>query len=308
MTLPFQAYRSSIIFIIALFCGMVFDEGRQAGRILILPALMIILTITLLRFPRGFFRHPASLLFSSIRGNLLNYLVLGNFILLTGAFLIQKQELWIGLALVAAMPASLEIILLGILLRIEKNYVFTSISGTYLGALLIVPLVSLCFFKYIQINYWNIAVLILCLIALPLVLSRLIVEKDWDRTLRKHENTLIDFCHFIVFYAISANSSMFLKKFSDDLVFISLIALTSTFLFYFLIRRIGLYFHGQENKVNFFILLGTMKDYGLAGGIALTLFNPEVAVPPLVFAVFTFIYMNWLSFKARRIEDDCGDV
>jgi hypothetical protein len=52
---------------------------------------------------------------------------------------------------------------------------------------------------------------------------------------------------------------MFLKKLSDDLVFISLIALTSTFLFYFLIRRIGLYFHGQENKVNFFILLGTIK-------------------------------------------------
>lgn len=308
MTFPFQAYRSSIIFIIALFCGMVFDEGRQAGRILILPALMIILTMTLLRFPRGFFRHPASLLHASIQGNLLNYLVLGNFILLTGAFLIQKQELWIGLALVAVMPASLEIILLGILLRIEKDYVFTSISGTYLGALLIAPLVGLCFFKYLQINYWNIAVLILCLIALPLILSRLIVEKDWNRFLKKHENTLIDFCHFIVFYAIAANSRMFLKKLSDDLVFISLIAFTSTFLFYFLIRKIGLYFHGQDNKVNFFILLGTMKDYGLAGGIALTLFNPEVAVPPLIFSVLTFIYMNWLSFKARRIEDGPADV
>ena len=132
MALTFQAHRWNIIFIIALICGMIFPQGLQLGRMLILPALMIIITITLLRFPRGFFRHPGSLFYSSIRGNLLNYLVLGNFIILTGAFLIQKQELWVGMVLVAAMPSSLEIILLGILLRIEKNYVFTSIAGTFL--------------------------------------------------------------------------------------------------------------------------------------------------------------------------------
>lgn len=232
----------------------------------------------------------------------MNYLVLGNFILLTSASLIQKQELWIGMVLVAAMPSSLEIILLGDLLRIEKNYVFTSVAGTYLGALLIVPLVGLCFFKYLHLNYWNIIVLILCLIVLPLVISRLAIEKEWDETIKKHEDTALDYCYFIVFYAITANSRNFLLNLSSDLLIIALIAFTGTFAFYFVIRRIGVYFRGQENKINFFILLGTMKDCGLAGGIALTLFNQEVAVPSLIFAVSTFIYMNWLRFKTKHLN------
>jgi BASS family bile acid:Na+ symporter len=307
MALPFQAYRSNMIFIIALICGFALPQGLQVGKILILPALTVIITITLLRFPRGFFRHPGSLLYSSIRGNVLNYLALGNFIILTSAFLIHKQELWIGMVLVAAMPASLEIILMGILLRIEKNYVFTSIAGTYLGALLVVPLFSLGFLKYINLNYWNIIVLVLCLIFLPLVISRLAVEKEWDKTIRKYEDIAIDYCYFIVFYAIASNSRDFLMNLSYDLLFVSLIAFTSTFVFYFAIRKIGVYFHGQENKINFFILLGTMKDFGLAGGIALTLFNQEVATPSLIFAFFTFIYMNWLRYRTRHINSQNND-
>jgi len=38
----------------------------------------------------------------------MNYVILGNFIILAGAFLIERQELWVGTVLIAAMPASLE--------------------------------------------------------------------------------------------------------------------------------------------------------------------------------------------------------
>jgi hypothetical protein len=121
VAIPFYAHRSNLIFLIALICGILFPQGMLPARILILPALTLIITITLLKFPRGFFRHMGSLLYSSLQGNVMNYLVLGNFIILTGAFLVHKQELWVGMVLVAAMPSSLETILLGNLLRIEKN-------------------------------------------------------------------------------------------------------------------------------------------------------------------------------------------
>jgi BASS family bile acid:Na+ symporter len=304
MALPsYTFYRSNVIFFLALICGMFLPQGFQIGNILILPALVVIITITLLRFPRGFFRHPGSLLYSSIQGNVMNYLILGNFIILAGAWLIHKQELWIGIVLVAAMPSSLEIITLGNLLRVEKNYIFTSLAGTYLGALLIVPLAGLCFLKYIHLNYWNIILLILGLIFLPLVISRIVIDKEWDKMVEKYEDTAIDFSYFIVFYAITANSRNFLMNWSYDLFFISLVALGSTFLFYFMIRKIGFYLHEEENKINFFILLGTMKDCGLAGGIALTVFSPEVAIPPLIFAIFTFIYMNWIKYRTRHITN-----
>lgn len=301
MALPFHAYRSNIIFLIALICGIFFPQCLLVGRILILPALSVIITITLLRFPRGFFSKPGSLLYSSLQSNLLNFIFLGNFIILAGAFLIQKQELWVGMVLVAAMPLSLEIILMGDLLCIEKNYVYTSMAGTYLGTLLIVPVVGLGFFKYTHFNHWNVIVLILCLIALPLLISRVIIDKEWDKTIHKHDDTIMDFSSFIVFYAITANSRKFLLNWSADLMMIAAIAFISTFLFYFIIRQVGVYFHAGENRINSFILNGTMKEYGLAGGIALTVFNQEVAIPALFFAIFTFIYMNWLKFRFRHM-------
>jgi predicted Na+-dependent transporter len=49
--------------------------------------------------------------------------------------------------------------------------------------------------------------------------------------------------------------------------------------------------------------MGTMKDCGLAGGIALILFNQEVALPSLIFAIFTFIYINWFKYKRRYFID-----
>jgi len=290
---------------LALIFGIILPQCSPIGRMLILPALAVIITITLLRFPRGFFRNPGSLFYSSLRGNLMNYLVLGNFIILSGVFLIHKQELWVGMVLVAAMPLSLEIIIMGDLLRIKKNYVFTSVAGTYLGALLILPLVALGLLKYIpeeiNLNYWNIIVMILFLIVLPLLFSRIAVDHDWDVTIQQHDDIIMDYSLFVVFYAITANCRNFILNRSADLLFIILIAFTSTFLFYFIARRIGRYFHVPQETINHFILPATMKECGLAGGIALTVFSPEVAVPSLIFAIFTYIYMNWLKFRFRHL-------
>jgi hypothetical protein len=296
--------RSNLIFLLALICGMTLPQGFPIGNMLIFPALIVILTITLLRFPRGFFRRPGPLLSASIQGNVMNYLVLGNFIILSSIFLIHKQELWIGMVLIAAMPPSLEIINLGNLSHIEKKSVFTSLAGAYLGALLIIPLISLGFLKYIIPNYWNIILIILGLILLPLALSRLVIEKEWDKIMKPYEETIIDCCYFIVFYAIAASGKTLLMNWSSDIFIIASIALASTFFFAFAIRKIGLYFHSNENKITSFLLMGTMKDCGLAGGIALILFNQEVALPSLIFAIFTFIYMNWLKYKMRHIINE----
>jgi BASS family bile acid:Na+ symporter len=290
-----------VIFLLALICGIILPQGLFLGKILILPALMVILTFTLLRFPRGFFRRPGPLLSASIRSNVMNYLVLGNFIILASIFLIHKQELWVGMVLIAAVPPSVAIIPLGNLFRVEKTSIFTGLAGAYLGALLIIPLIGLGFFKYIHLNYWTIILLILELILLPLALSRLAVDKAWDKIIEPYEETIIDYCSFIVFYTIMASSRNILLDWSSDLFVIALIAFLSTFFFAFAIGKIGNYFYSHENKITFFLLLGTIKDCGLAGGIALILFNQEAALPSLIFAIFTFIYLNWLKYKMRHI-------
>jgi BASS family bile acid:Na+ symporter len=304
MALSSNFSRSNLIFLLALICGMFLPQGFSIGNALIFLALIVILTITLLRFPRGFFRRPGPLLSASIQGNLMNYLVLGNFIILASVFLIHKQELWIGMILIAAVPPPVDIILLGKLLRTDKTSVFTSLAGAYLGALIIIPLIGLGFFKYIPLNYWNIILIVLGLILLPLALSRLAVDKAWDKIIEPYEETIIDYCSFIIFYTITASSRNLLMHWTSNLFIITSIAFVSTFFFAFAIRIIGIYFHKNENKITSFLLMGTMKDCGLAGGIALILFNQEVALPSLIFAIFTLIHINWLKYKMRHNISD----
>lgn len=294
---------SNLIFILALVCGIIWPKGFPIGNALIFPALIIIITISLLRFPRGFFRKPGPLLYASVQGNVMNYLVLGNFIVLSSVFLIQKQELWIGMILIAAVPPPVAIISLGHLMHTDENSVFTNLAGAYLGALLFVPLMGLAFLKYIIPNYWNIMLIVLGLILLPLILSRLAVEKSWDKALEPYEDICMHYCSFIVFYTITAGSRSILMKWTTDLYIIAAIAFICAFLFPFVIRQIGLYFHSSENKINSFLLMGTMKDYGIAGGIALILFSQEVALPSLIFAIFSFIYINWFKYRMRHLAD-----
>jgi BASS family bile acid:Na+ symporter len=50
------------------------------------------------------------------------------------------------------------------------------------------------------------------------------------------------------------------------------------------------------------VLLGTLKNYGLAGGMALALFSEKTSVPATVSSVFMIVYIIWLEYKKRRTE------
>jgi predicted Na+-dependent transporter len=45
-----------------------------------------------------------------------------------------------------------------------------------------------------------------------------------------------------------------------------------------------------------------MKNYGLAGAIALNVFNKQAALPALVFSVVMFIYTIWLKFSMGNVN------
>jgi BASS family bile acid:Na+ symporter len=47
------------------------------------------------------------------------------------------------------------------------------------------------------------------------------------------------------------------------------------------------------------VLLGTIKNYGLAAGIALALFGEQTALPATVSSIFMFVYVIWLGLKGR---------
>jgi bile acid:Na+ symporter, BASS family len=294
--------RSTSLFLLAMVLGITLHQGAEIGVSLTLPALTVILTVTLLRMPRGFFRRPGPLLAPSILGIVMSYLVLGNLIIWSGYYpSISNEGLWVGIVLVAAVPPAVSIIPLSKLFRAEPAYSFAGLAGAYMGAILIAPLIGLGFLKYIPLNYTGIILLILELIVLPLGISRLAVDKEWDKIIEPHEGRINDWCFFIVFYALVASCYKLAVSRPLDVFFIALIAVASTFLVGFIIEKAGKFYGVSKDKTTSILLLGTLKNYGLAGGIALTVFNKEAALPAMVFIIIMFLYEIWLKARMNRV-------
>jgi BASS family bile acid:Na+ symporter len=299
--------RSHILFLVAIGIGILLPQAAEFASVLTLPALTVILTITLLRFPRGFFRRPGPLLFGFIWGNVMNYLILGNLIIMASIFLIREEGFWVGMVLIAAAPPSTTIIPLGNVLRIDKQSMFSGMVGAYLGAALIVPLIGLGFLKFIPLNHFGLILLIAELILLPLFLSRLAVDKDWDILIENHKGHITDGCFFIIFYALAAGTRSLVINRPLDVVFMFVIAAVSTFLLGFIINLAGNYYGVSKEKISSLVFLGTMKNYGLAGAIALNVFNKQAALPALVFSVVMFIYTIYLKYKMGNFIDTDAD-
>ena len=45
-----------------------------------------------------------------------------------------------------------------------------------------------------------------------------------------------------------------------------------------------------------------LKNYGMAGGMALALFSEKTSAPATVSSVFMIVYVIWLEFKKRHTD------
>jgi len=299
--IKFLFSRSHILFLLAILIGILLPQAAEIASVLTLPALTVILTITLLRFPRGFFRRHRPPLSGAIWGNVMNYLILGNLIIMASIFLIREEGFWVGMVLIAAAPPATTIIQLGNILRIDKQSMFSGMAGAYLGSALIVPLIGLGFLKFIPLNHFGLILLIAELTLLPLFLSRLAVDKDWDKLIENYKDHITDWCFFIIFYALVAGTRYLVIHRPLDVVYMFVIAAISTFLLGFIINLVGNYYGVAKEKISSLVFLGTMKNYGMAGAIALNVFNKQAVLPALVFSVVMFIYIIWLKYKMGNI-------
>jgi bile acid:Na+ symporter, BASS family len=294
-----SAMVSHLLFIASIVLGFCLPQAAQVSSMLILPALMITLTVTLLRFPGGFFNKPQTILPGVLWGNLMNYLVLGNLIILGSIFLIRDEKFWTGLVLSAAVPSAVTILPLSKKMRGDKMLTLAGFAGTYLGALILTPLLGAAFLKYIPIHYDKLIILAVTLIILPLGLSRIAADRNWDAIIKRREGIILDGCSFVVFYTLTANNSYLIRQLSCEIILISVVAVTAVSLVSATLTLIGQFYKVSPATISPLLLFGTMKNYSLAGGIALYIFSPETAAPALIFSIVMFLNTIWLQFRMR---------
>jgi BASS family bile acid:Na+ symporter len=107
---------------------------------------------------------------------------------------------------------------------------------------------------------------------------------------------------FLITYTIvGLNQQVFLTQ-TMSLLPVAIISFASTFLLGWIIESVSKFSGLEKKKITSIVLLGTLKNYGLAGGLALSFFDTKTALPSTVSVVFMIIYIIWLEWKKKRLE------
>jgi len=306
MTNPMKHWLRNRDFILvsAVICGLVVGRGASWTQPLVLPALAVVMTLSTMGVRSEMLRSPRELWRPALSGLLLNYFLLGGVLWGLSFLMVREPAMKDGFVLLVAVPPAIAVIPFTDFLRGNTTFSLLATVACYLGALIITPLIALAFLGTSYIEPRSLVMVIVELIGLPLLVSRVLLWTSMAARLEPIKGTITNWSFFVVTYTIvGLNQELFLHR-PLTLVPVAFIALISTFLLGAVIDRVGRSMGIDRSTLTSLVLLGTLKNYGIAGGLALALFSKTTAIPASVSSIFMIVYIIWLDFQKRRTSPE----
>ena len=290
----------NFIFILAITFGLLLPQAAQWTKVLMMPALALVMMLATINVPNDYFLKPRKILKPSLAGILMTYVILSGAILLLSALLIDDKNLWIGFVLIAAVPPAVAVIPFTAMLEGNVSSTLSGTVASYLAALLIMPLMFWIFIGTGFADPYKLVRIMLLLIVLPLILSRLILYFNWQDRIAPVRGSLTNWGFFIVLYSIIGvnRDLIFIKPLT--IIPVAGIAFATTFVLGWIIQKIGVLFNVDKENIVSLVLQGTLKNQGISGGLAIALFAKEAAVPSAVYSIFMILYIMWLDWRKSK--------
>jgi len=290
----------NFIFLLSIATGLLLPGPSVWTKTVMMPALALVMMLATVNVPNDYFLKPRDIILPSLWGLVATYVVLSGVILTVAYLLIADRNVWIGFVLVAAVPPAVAVIPFTAILEGNVSYTLSGTVASYLAALLIMPLTFWIFIGTGFADPYKLIRVMLLLIVMPLLLSRVILYLKWQEKIAPVRGLITDWGFFIVLYSmIGLNRDLIFDKPAMILPPAG-VAFIATFVLGFVIEKIcGLLKKDPKETVSL-VLLGTLKNQGIAGGLAITLFEKEAALPSAVYSVFLILYFMWLDLRRRR--------
>jgi len=287
------------IFLLAMAAGLAFPAVTPVTRHLVLPALALAMALSTMEIGNDLFRKPRALIFPAFLGIIMSYIILGNIIIGLAAFMIRDETIWTGFILLAAVPPAVAVIPFSGFLKGNGPLSLAGTVGAYLGGLAIMPLIAVGLLSSAAFDPLQLLMVTLELIVLPLCVSRILIREGWRERIAPYRGTATNWSFFVVLYTlVGLNRNIILGQTSTILP-VAAISIFTMFILGFLIDWIGSRFHLPQETRTSLVLLGTLKNQGMAGGIALTMFSQEAALPAAVSTMVMIVYIIWLDWRKR---------
>ncbi|MEA3361217.1 MAG: hypothetical protein U9R17_17670 [Thermodesulfobacteriota bacterium] len=290
--------RNFILFL-ALFLGLIWDNATCFTKQLTIPALGIVMTISLLGISREIFRSPKALLIPSVTGIIMNYIVLSGILILLNHFIISDKDFWRGFIILAAVPPAVAVIPFTEFLGGNVTFSLIGCLAAYLSALMFAPAIAIGFLGTNFLDPVKLFIIMSELIILPLIISRILIWLHFESRIEPYKGAITNWGFFIVVYTIvGLNRDVFTDQ-TLTLIPVAIITVLSTFLSGWIIELTSRFFNVSKKSISSIILLGTLKNYGLAAGLSLALFGERTAIPATVSTIFLIVYIIWLGLKRK---------
>jgi bile acid:Na+ symporter, BASS family len=290
----------NFIFVLAIALGLAVPQLTVWTEVLIMPALALVMMLATISVPNDYFLKPRAILMPSLFGILMTYVVSGGIILAASALLISDQNTWIGFVLIAAAPPAVAVIPFAVILDGNVSHALAGSVASYLADLLIMPLMFWIFIGTGFAEPDKLVRIMLLLIILPLASSRIILYFNLQGRIEPVRGLLTNWGFFIVLYSIiGVNRDLILAK-PLMIAPIALVGFIATFVLGFVIEKVGRILKIGEKSLISMLLLATFKNQGMAGGLAIALFNKEAALPSAVYTIIMILYIIWLDLRRRR--------
>ncbi len=285
------------LLLLSVVLGLLAREGARWTKTMVIPALAVVMTVSIMGIPGSVFRSLRGLIGPSLIGLMLNYGLLSGLILLLNSLLIQDPSLKTGFIIVLAVPPAVAVIPFTMLLHGDGPFSLIATIGCYLGALILMPLITIGFLGPEFVDREKVIMVMIELIILPLLISRLLRFRGFSVKIEPYKGAITNWGFFLVIYTmVGLNRSIFLDH-PMTIIPVALVAVACTFLLGFGIEKIGRLWQTGPEKLTSLLLLGTQKNTGLAAGLALTLFDDRTALPATVSTIIMIFYFLWLNIK-----------
>lgn len=290
----------NFVLILAIVLGLLLGENiTRFTQPLVLPLLALAMTLSAMNIKSGDSLSLKTTSQTILYSLLLNYLVLGGFLLLMAHWLIGDNEIWIGFVLLASMPPAVAVVPFSHALSGNTRFALIGMIGCYVAAIAIIPLSMLIFLGIDYFDPLRLLIILGELVLIPILVSRILLFVGVARYIDPWQGTILNWSFFfVIFTLIGLNRQAFFGE-SDTILKICAIAFVTTFILGYLIGLLCKTLGIKRGTTISVILMGTLKNYALAGGILLSLFGERPAIPPSVCVMFGVLLVAWIGFRFR---------
>ena len=291
----------NFLLVLALGLGLVVGKpGASLTQPMVLPLLALVMVISALNISIRQFTSVKKVFRIVLYSLLLNYLLLGGIILLLAKWLILDYELWVGFAVLALVPPASAVVPFSYTLGGDVPFSLIGMTGAYLAALIIMPIGLVYLLGTQTFNPLDMVLVLAELTLLPIIAARILVRLGISRYIEPYRGSIVNWSLSIVtFTLIGLNRQAFISDF-DVLIRTSIIAVAISFFLAYLLETCARALHVKHEMIVSAIMMGTTKNWSMAGGLLLSLFSARSTIPPAVCLFFAIFMVVWLGYRFRK--------